>query len=76
MREMVHGRKSPTRQRCDGQLHQPPNHQTIGDPDGTPKTTDPTHHEAGRIKQYCEMTIQSGHQRHTTHFYETSLGED
>ncbi len=22
------------------------------------------------------MTIQSGHQRHTTHFYETSLGED
>ncbi len=22
------------------------------------------------------MTIQSGHQRHATHFYETSLGED
>jgi len=32
--------------------------------------------EAGRIKRYCEMTIQSRHQRHTTCFYETSLGED
>src|SRR6266436_6808225 len=32
--------------------------------------------QAGRIERYCEMTIQSGHQRHVTRFYETSLGED
>jgi len=32
--------------------------------------------QAGRIERYCEMTIQSGHQRHVTQFYETSLGED
>ncbi len=37
---------------------------------------DGTTNEAGRIKRYCEMTIQSGHQRHITRFYETSLGED
>ncbi len=37
---------------------------------------DGTTNEAGRIERYCEMTIQSGHQRHTTCFYETSLGED
>jgi len=35
-----------------------------------------TTNEAGQIEQYCEMTIQSGHQRHTTCFYKTSLGED
>ncbi len=35
-----------------------------------------TTNEAGRIERYCEMTIQSGRQRHTTRFYETSLGED
>src|SRR6266403_1073289 len=35
-----------------------------------------TTNEAGRIEQYCEMTIQSGHQRHVTRFYKTSLGED
>ncbi len=32
--------------------------------------------EAGRIEQYCKMTIQSRRQRHTMRFYETSLGED
>jgi len=32
--------------------------------------------EAGQIERYCKMTIQSGHQRHTTHFYKTSLGKD
>ncbi len=37
---------------------------------------DRTTNEAGRIEQYCKMTIQSGHQRHVTCFYETSLGED
>ncbi len=37
---------------------------------------DGTTNEAGWIEQYCEMTIQSGHQRHTMCFYETSLGED
>ncbi len=37
---------------------------------------DGTTNEAGRIEKYCEMTIQSGHQRHITCFYETSLGED
>ncbi len=37
---------------------------------------DRTTNEAGWIEQYCEMTIQSGHQRHTMHFYKTSLGED
>src|SRR6266403_4017673 len=37
---------------------------------------DGTTNQAGRIESYCEMTIQSGHQRHITRFYETSLGED
>src|SRR6266446_3708984 len=37
---------------------------------------DGTTNEAGRIERYCKMTIQSGHQRHVTCFYETSLGED
>ncbi len=37
---------------------------------------DRTTNEAGRIERYCKMTIQSGHQRHVTRFYETSLGED
>jgi len=37
---------------------------------------DRTTNEAGWIERYCEMTIQSGHQRHATRFYETSLGED
>ncbi len=37
---------------------------------------DRTTNEAGRIERYCEMTIQSGHQRHVVCFYETSLGED
>ncbi len=37
---------------------------------------DGTTNQAGRIERYCEMTIQSGHQRHITRFYETSLGED
>src|SRR6266478_5961077 len=37
---------------------------------------DRTTNKAGRIERYCEMTIQSGHQRHITHFYETSLRED
>ncbi len=37
---------------------------------------DRTTNQAGRIERYCEMTIQSGHQRHVTRFYETSLGED
>ena len=43
MRGMVHGQKSLTRQWCDGQLHQPLNHRTTGNPDGTPETTNPTH---------------------------------
>ncbi len=43
MRKTVHGRKSLTRQWCDGQLHRPPNYRTTRDPNGTPKTTDPTH---------------------------------
>ncbi len=37
---------------------------------------DGTTNEAGRIERYCKMTIQSGHQRHITRFYKTSLGED
>ncbi len=37
---------------------------------------DGTTNQAGRIERYCEMTIQSGHQRSLTRFYETSLGED
>ncbi len=37
---------------------------------------DGTANQAGRIKRYCEMTIQSGHQRHVMRFYKTSLGED
>ncbi len=37
---------------------------------------DGTTNQAGQIEQYCKMTIQSGHQRHITCFYETSLGED
>ncbi len=37
---------------------------------------DGTTNQAGRIERYCEMTIQSGHQRNVTRFYETSLGED
>jgi len=37
---------------------------------------DGTTNQAGRIERYCEMTIQSGRQRHTMCFYETSLGED
>ncbi len=35
-----------------------------------------TTNQAGQIERYCEMTIQSGHQRYLTCFYETSLGED
>ncbi len=35
-----------------------------------------TTNQAGRIEKYCKMTIQSGHQRSITRFYETSLGED
>ncbi len=37
---------------------------------------DGTTNRAGRIEKYCEMTIQSGHQRSLTRFYETNLGED
>ncbi len=37
---------------------------------------DGTTNQAGRIKKYCEMTIQSGHQRNVVRFYETSLEED
>ncbi len=37
---------------------------------------DGTTNEAGRIERSCEMTIQSGHQRHVSRFYEMSLGED
>src|SRR6266446_1419488 len=37
---------------------------------------DGTTNRAGRIERYCEMTIQSGHQRHLTRFYKTNLGED
>ncbi len=35
-----------------------------------------TTNKAGWIERYCQMTIQSGHQRHTMHFFKTSLGED
>ncbi len=35
-----------------------------------------TTNQAGRIERYCEMTIQSRHQRNVIRFYETSLGED
>src|SRR6266404_1745653 len=37
---------------------------------------DGTTNQAGRIERYCEMTIQSRHQRNTVRFYKTSLGED
>ena len=37
---------------------------------------DGTTNQAGWIEQYCNMTIQSGWKRHTTHFYKTSLGGD
>src|SRR6266403_4868304 len=43
MRETIYGRNSPTRQRRDGQLHRPPNHQETRDPDESPGTSNPTH---------------------------------
>ena len=37
---------------------------------------DGTTNQAGQIERYCDMTIQYGQKRHTTRFYETSLGGD